>query len=256
MENKIKYFICSDIHGFYSILRQELKKKRFSLKNPNHILVICGDLFDRGDEAIELLNFIYDLYKQNRLIFVKGNHETCFQKCLNSLLNYEDIPNYHMHNKTLNTIAQLCGLDEYFLLLKFYTKNQLKNNANIKKVLELIKHTVYYYEINNKYLLVHGSIPRDNIKDISKVTKKDWEAAMWFNGIEDWHNGIRYKDKTIICGHFHTSFGHYNYHHIGNGEFSNACFDIFKDKQIIALDACTVHSKKINILVISEKDTV
>ena len=28
-------------------------------------------------------------------------------------------------------------------------------------------------------------------------------------------------------------------------------FDIFKDKQIIALDACTVRSKKINIFVIN-----
>ena len=41
-----KYFITSDTHGFYIPLIRELDKKRFDLKNKDHILVLCGDLFD------------------------------------------------------------------------------------------------------------------------------------------------------------------------------------------------------------------
>lgn len=57
------------------------------------------------------------------------------------------------------------------------------------------------------------------------------------------------ENKTIVCGHWHTSFGNYNYHHKGSGEFEeDSDFGIFEDKGIIALDACTAFSKKVNIL--------
>ena len=45
---KMKYFITSDIHGYYSVLIEELNKQGFD-KNKD-TLITLGDNFDRGPE--------------------------------------------------------------------------------------------------------------------------------------------------------------------------------------------------------------
>lgn len=42
-----KYFVASDIHSFYTPFIKELNKTGFDLNNEEHILIICGDLFDK-----------------------------------------------------------------------------------------------------------------------------------------------------------------------------------------------------------------
>ena len=64
-------------------------------------------------------------------------------------------------------------------------------------------------------------------------------------------NGIIIEGKTIVCGHFHTGWGHYNIHKEGDTQFDN--LSVYYDKGIIALDACTVHSNKVNVLRIKDE---
>ena len=40
-----KYFVTSDIHGFYDEFMASLDRAGFDIINPDHILVICGDIF-------------------------------------------------------------------------------------------------------------------------------------------------------------------------------------------------------------------
>lgn len=47
-----KYFICSDVHGFYTEWMKALKEAGFDIENPNHKIIHCGDLLDRGEEAV------------------------------------------------------------------------------------------------------------------------------------------------------------------------------------------------------------
>ena len=44
------YFVCSDIHGFYKEWMKSLKEAGFNKNNPEHILIVLGDVFDRGNE--------------------------------------------------------------------------------------------------------------------------------------------------------------------------------------------------------------
>ena len=44
----MRYFITSDIHGYYSVLIKELNKQGFD-KNKD-TLITLGDNFDRGSE--------------------------------------------------------------------------------------------------------------------------------------------------------------------------------------------------------------
>ena len=60
------------------------------------------------------------------------------------------------------------------------------------------------------------------------------------------------KNKTIVCGHWHCSFGHSHYEGDG-GEFNNnPNFAPYYGKGVIALDACTPISKKVNCIVIED----
>lgn len=52
---KKKIFAVSDIHGHYHILKEALDRAGFDDSNDNHLLVCCGDYFDRGDENVEVL---------------------------------------------------------------------------------------------------------------------------------------------------------------------------------------------------------
>ena len=57
--------------------------------------------------------------------------------------------------------------------------------------------------------------------------------------------------KTIIAGHYHTSWGH----HIQSGtpEWGEGSdFRIYRDKGIIAIDGCTAYTGKVNVLVIED----
>ena len=43
-----KFFVVSDIHGFYDIFIDALDKAGFDKNNEEHYLICCGDYFDRG----------------------------------------------------------------------------------------------------------------------------------------------------------------------------------------------------------------
>ena len=250
------YFVTSDIHGFFNELKTALDNNGFDINNEDHILIICGDAFDRGNQAFELFEFIYDLSKQDRLTYIRGNHEDLLMDCLEQLISCQRISYHHITNGTLSTISQFTGINSYDLQCGFYSVDDL--NRRITPFVNFInKKTINYFSLYD-YVFVHGWVPyileKDKIRIDLDAEDFMWKNARWDNGMLDWKNGITIKDKTIVCGHWHTSFGNFRYHNKGSGEFTDdACFDVFEDKGIIALDACTAHTHKINIFKVFEK---
>jgi hypothetical protein len=78
-----------------------------------------------------------------------------------------------------------------------------------------------------------------------------WQKARWHNGIDLARRGIVVPDKQVVCGHWHCSYGHALE---GNGEeFGvNADYSPYYADGIIAIDACTAMSHKVNVLVIDD----
>ena len=111
---------------------------------------------------------------------------------------------------------------------------------------------VDFYETKN-YVFVHGWIPSLKLyPDWRKAPTPAWEKARWENGMKAARNHLDPAGKTIVVGHWHTSFGH----HIQSGapEWGpEADFRIYRDKGIIAIDACTAYSGKVNVLVIEDE---
>ena len=246
------YFITSDVHGYYKELIIALKNKGFDINNKEHILCICGDLFDRGSEPIKLFEFIKNLNEQNRLIYIKGNHEDLLEQCVNEIYTGKNIGLHHFSNGTIETICRFCRENEKII---FDPSKRYFIYHTMKPILNFItKNAIDYKEIGN-YILVHGWIPLNNKKDFRNSTKEEWKSARWINGMAAWRTPeYRIKNKTIICGHWHCSWG-WSFIRQSRKEFPPTTkkdwlksFEPFIDDGIMAIDACCAYSGKLNII--------
>ena len=66
----MKYYIVSDIHGYYTELKLALDEKGFFSDTIPHKLIVCGDVLDRGSEAKEVQHFILDLMDKNEIVLM------------------------------------------------------------------------------------------------------------------------------------------------------------------------------------------
>ncbi len=257
----MKYFVSSDIHGFHSEWIEALKEKQFNINNPEHIIIVCGDLFDRGPQAIKLQNFVVDLIDANKIILIKGNHEDLFLDMLNSWHKKSYLELHHNSNGTVDTVVQLADCkpsDVYNNPIDVYHK--IKQTPFLNKILPAM---LDYFETKN-YVFVHGYIPaiRDKypggmsvytpIKEWRNASDLSWAKARWYNGMDAASQGVVEPNKTIVCGHWHCSYGHANIEGKGSEFGENADFTPYYGKGVIAIDACTVASKKVNVLVIED----
>lgn len=266
----MKYFVFSDIHGHYQLLINELKKVGFDINNDNHMLISIGDNFDRGKENIEVYQYLKELKEKNKIILIKGNHEDLLIELLER--GYPLSRDYS--NGTYDT------LNEFYKKI-FNVDADIKNNDYLdlyKKLkeegfLDFIYEMLDYYETPN-YIFTHGFIPIDgqwnyyfnsncvynpNWRDSNK---EQFKQARWINGMEmSMKYNIKEPNKKIVVGHYHTSYGNIRKDLkeemsdtiLKKMEFIN--FDLFEpyiDDKLIAIDACTILTKRINILVIED----
>ena len=246
-----KYFVVSDIHSFYMNFILTIEKEGFHKYNPNHILIICGDLFDRGPQSVELLHYLLSI-PEDRLVLIRGNHEDLMEECLQQLEERQTASYHHFTNGTIDTISQFSLTNKYDLASGFYNFREIKHSMS--GYFKLIERCVDYYEVGD-YIFVHGWVPtvfKDG-KQIPKLDadKDEWKKARWDNGMKMADLGAVIPNKTIVCGHYHTGWGHKNINKTCLDEFDN--FEIYRNNGIIALDGCIAYSGKVNVLVIEEE---
>ena len=205
-----KYFIASDVHSFYTPFITELHKNGFNEKNEDHILVILGDLFDRGTETNELYNFIVSIPKERRIL-IRGNHEDLYK----SLLYKEQPDSYDFSNGTVSTFCQISNINKERLSLSYWYKLSAKGllpygdefekvdstwctiinkvkNSEVTKFIYDDSNWVNYLETPN-YIFVHSWIPTlqritcygrhieelGYREDCRNATQTEWNDATW-----------------------------------------------------------------------------
>lgn len=248
-----KIFVTSDVHSYFDIFYAALLAMGFDIDNPEHILALCGDLFDRGDQTVELFEFVKSL--GDRFIYVRGNHEDLLFDCIAEIRSGRVPSSHHFHNGTVKTICQFCGQNEWIV----YDPTWRDQICEIMQpVLDFIdEKSVNYAEIGD-YVLVHGWVPcYQGLDDFRNATDDDWKQARWDNGMEMWrYPKCRVEGKTVICGHWHCSWG---WSHIKqerkefpatNRKDWQKSFEPFVEDGIMAIDACTAYSKICNVVVI------
>lgn len=260
----MKYYVVADIHSFYTELETALKEKGFFEDTTPHKLVICGDLFDRGEESVKVQQFIIDLMEKDEVVLIKGNHEDMLLEMVRNANKWFNLPNiaysHHWHNRLVKTILHLTGLDYFDLNNPTKMVKAIKTTPLFTKIIPAMKD---YYETDH-YIFVHGWIPCRSVPnnpypdrnyymdDWREAAVMEWDYAREKNGMLLWSEGVREPNKTIVCGHWHCSWGHCYLEEKGSEFEDDADFTPFYGEGIIALDTCTTLSKKVNCVVIED----
>lgn len=256
----MKYYVVADVHGFYTELIDALEEKGFFDDKEPHKLIVCGDLFDRGQEALKLQDFILDLINDDKLIFIRGNHEDLVISLIRDWCNLGYLQPHHITNGTVNTVSQLTNS----LNITNEQREEIRNRfIETPFYRQILPRAIDYFETEH-YIFTHGWIPcfttvlgkrAEDFRyrsDWREAGSKDWYYARWNNGMEAARQGAIEPEKTIVCGHYHTSYGHSVIEGKCTEWGNDADFSPYYAKGIIAIDACTAYSGKLNCIVIED----
>ena len=181
----MKIFAVSDIHGYYDILCSSLKNAGFEENNPEHLLICCGDYWDRGSQPIEVMNYLMSL---TNVVLIRGNHEDLMLQ----MLHRRNPLGHDKSNGTYKTFLQF---------LTYIADETLDNTKRLYSLVEQYIQPFYskmidYYETKN-YVFVHGWIPVHEAaneyymdpeysynKDWRNASEKEWQRSRWWNGME------------------------------------------------------------------------
>lgn len=284
-----KYFCVSDVHGFYNQMINALNTAGYSKDNENHILIVNGDIFDRGPDSKKIYTFLRSISK-SRLILIKGNHEQLVIDVVK-----KDFPDKaDFHNGTVSTILQFADEPEsalndliynsFFYSLKQNMKNlesywkSLTTHSEVKEMIEWLKSKEWidFYELDN-FIFVHSFIPLSSEQTTlsnylserflydykpnwrTDSTQNEWFESRWGCPWKQYQAGLfseeEKKGKTLVCGHWHTNDFHRNL----SEDLISTRNDIYFSKGIIALDGGVRKSNDeyiydCNVLVIENKE--
>ena len=242
---KKKLFVTTDIHGHATEFKDALKEAGFDRNNDDHVLVVCGDYFDRGTENRAGYTYIDGLKNK---ILIKGNHEYNLETVLlNGKLSITD----HM-NGMERTVKEFFRGDYIPEFNFIYTDETTDGYKDLTGFLGEMRD---YFETES-YVFTHGWLPLDserpslnaNVRpDWRYVTPNEWRAATW----TEWQDAYLYRilldGKTVVVGHRTTEYGSRF-----DPKREKRCSLPFYGEGMIALDALTVVSKRVNVIVIDE----
>lgn len=168
-------YVMSDLHGCYDKFRAMLDKINFTNEDELYIL---GDIFDRGDKALEILDYVVG---HRNIYLLKGNHEKMFEE-------YCESGDAHLwySNGGQTTHMQLLQKNHF----------EYENIYRYIRKLPLVK-------VVDKYILVHAGLSflkgYEDMTIEEFISSQDEDTCLWDrSNIGD---EKRFKDYTIICGH-------------------------------------------------------
>lgn len=280
------YFVCSDIHGFYGPLMQSLSEAGFDVDNDEHVLIVLGDIFDRGKQPLEVYRFLRGLPLPRRIL-VRGNHEAL----LRDLVERRFPLSHDLTNMTFETLLLLMpgyleaekewerthpvptsriGMMEWTIAHSDFEEKWMTGIYDNDLLIEILQwiysdEWVDYAEIG-RYVFVHAFIPKIDIYDTNwrEAGRLAWEEAAWCNPWKKYRDGYfkleEKEGKVLVCGHWHTSDFYNNLLYLYEPDKrmdiheANPIFRSELCPGLIGLDACTVYTDAVNVLVLHEEE--
>lgn len=240
---KQKIFAVSDIHGDFTALKKALDEAGFESGNEEHLLVCCGDCFDRGIENYAVLKF---LERISNKVLILGNHEDMLKKILYSC----HLESHHFENGTDKTIVEFFGR---YCIDQSNNIDFSGNNRTVDRLLEFIGEMQNFYETEN-YIFTHGWLPTVTgstgvriADDWRQPSVEKWENARWTKWTDMVGKCENLPDKTMVCGHVPVQRAV----RVDPQRTANSS-EIFYGDAVIAIDAGTDISGRVNVLVLDD----
>lgn len=239
-----KLFVVSDVHGHYSYLKEALDKAGFENGNDEHLLISCGDYFDRGSENMKVLKFFE---RVKNAVLLRGNHEDMLLK----IFETGKIDRHNKTNGTLTTIEELFGkyaLDPITNEIDFSGRTGI-----VDRVTEFIMGTKTHFETES-YVFTHGWMPVKKIGERAVIDpawrnadEEAWRDARWTQWTKMYPICDRLENKTIVCGHMPSFYAYEIDEKRGEEDYS-----IYYGDGVIAVDSGSATSGRVNVLMVDD----
>jgi serine/threonine protein phosphatase 1 len=237
----MRIFAVSDVHGHAGLLCRALTAAGFEVGNEEHLLVCCGDCFDRGVENVAVMELLESVPNK---VLVKGNHEDMLERALlRRRLTATDV--YNGTDVTVESFFGAESIDRSGVLL---LDEKVK-----KRLLDFTGGMTDFLETDN-YVFVHGWVPL-RYTDEGLSAREDWRCATseeWAQArFLEWHKlygrGLGVSGKTVVCGHRTTALAQRFDPTRQDGDTQP-----FRGDGVIAIDSGTVRSGKLHVLVVED----
>ncbi len=230
------YFVISDIHGHFDEMITSLNNSGYGEDNINHHLIVIGDMFDRGTQSKEVLEYLYNLNKLNKATIILGNHDYFIIELLNG--DYKRTMFNIMFNGTGETISSLLNIKYEVEMDLEKIKNEILEKYKFLE--EWLKSLPLFYELGD-YIFVHGGINGDN---------KDWKNGTIKDFVWSKQNELPpVKGKIMVVGHTRVTTIRYPKVDYKKLLVENPkAFTILYEKDKIFIDGFVEVSKRINVL--------
>lgn len=237
----------SDIHGHLDHMIQLLKQLEY---NRDDILILVGDLIDKGPDSLRTVRYIMELASHNQVYVSQGNVDEhriyilCDRTeegdgCFYDFVQWQQ---KHWGCGLLLDMLSECGISVSDLTLgnvNAYRKLLWKQYA---AEIGFLQHLPTILDTDS-YIFVHGGISTDDLESLTETNRSNWLKNDRFL-----EQGYRFS-RCVVTGHWPVSL----YRH---GE--NDLRPVFEyDRKIICMDGgCGLQTAgQLNALVFPDKDT-
>ena len=239
IKGKYRCIVISDIHSHLDRFKQLLKKTKYCLDD---YLVVVGDFIEKGDQAIETVEYLMKLQEKNDKVYVLlGNCEYALEEMVTNPKYAKQIINYLNHigkggmiRQAINKLSLNIKSDQpEYIQLK--VKEFLQPYFNYFTTLPTTLHF-------NNFIFVHAGIEK----------REDWQNSSLSSMIEmkTFYMDGHCLDDYVIVGHLPTSN---QYENSINNEII-----IDNEKRVISIDGGTgVKSiSQLNALIITGENGI
>lgn len=197
-----KILYIGDLHSSH-FLEGFINSKKF---NESYYIVLCGDLFDRGDHSAEVYETVRKLHEQWRLTLVLGNHDL--------FLSAGFWMRGESHSKFAEKARSVLSDIDRAILCEIFTDQFYSNGGNstmisftkaygtnlATKVDEIIDFLMQFglYTIDpSNNLVIHGGIPI--LVDGSVVGETiDGKFVYWLDYVRELSKGLSNLDRNTL----------------------------------------------------------
>ena len=179
--------VVGDIHGCYEPLKELTNK--YDIHDESNLFVFVGDYFDRGIQNLEVLDFLFDVYKQKNIILLEGNHEDHWADWAHNV-DREDSGMFRFKNTTLNEWKT-----------KYNNEDELKKK--LRDLYRKLTPACFFNFLETKFLVTHAGLAC-----LPKAGMAAWQyisghGGYSFNVSEEFQKNIDKDNANVI-----QVFGH------------------------------------------------